>query len=361
MSSQKIRIGIIGAGGWAKYGHIPVLQTLSDFEIIAISSRKKETAEEYAKQFNIKLAFDNAESLITHPEVDLVAVLTPGPEHGRFVKAAIAAGKDVYSEWPLTTNTAESEEILALAEAAGVRHIVGLQRRLSPSARYMKNLVQQGYVGNIRSVRMSVGVNAFQPRMSEKHSWTFDEANFTNVLSIYSAHFCDMLFQAVGYPTQLKAVIENQFPFVTIEETGEKVPYTSPNEVMVIGTLENGGLFSIQLEGAQKHITGLQIDISGTEGVLKITNPRGFENKADNVIEGMNGDSTSLSLLPIPSKYSSLPDSQLDASVQDVAYLYATYAQDKQQGTTHASNFKDAVRQHQLIDQIIKSSKYDKY
>jgi predicted dehydrogenase len=43
---EKVRVGIIGAGGWAKYGHIPVLQSLEEFEIMAVSSRKKETAEE---------------------------------------------------------------------------------------------------------------------------------------------------------------------------------------------------------------------------------------------------------------------------------------------------------------------------
>ncbi len=72
--------------------------------------------------------------------------------------------------------------------------------------------------------------------MSKKHAWTFDTANFTHVLSIYAGHNLDMLFQSAGFPTKLTAVIENQFPFVSVEETGEKVPYTSPNEVVVIGT-----------------------------------------------------------------------------------------------------------------------------
>ena len=45
--------------------------------------------------------------------VDLVVILAPAPEHARLAKAAIAAGKDVYSEWPLTTKTSDSEELLA--------------------------------------------------------------------------------------------------------------------------------------------------------------------------------------------------------------------------------------------------------
>jgi predicted dehydrogenase len=61
--------------------------------------------------------------------------------HAAFVRDAIAAGKDVYCEWPLTTNREDTEDLLARAEAAGVRHIVGLQRRLGPSARYVRDLL----------------------------------------------------------------------------------------------------------------------------------------------------------------------------------------------------------------------------
>jgi predicted dehydrogenase len=51
------------------------------------------------------------------------------------------------------TSTADSEELLSLAEAKGVRHIVGLQRRMGPSARYTRDLIKQGYVGKIRGFR----------------------------------------------------------------------------------------------------------------------------------------------------------------------------------------------------------------
>jgi predicted dehydrogenase len=356
MTSKTIRVGIIGTGGWARYGHIPALQALIGYEIVALSGRSKEKTQQYADQFKIAHAYDNAEALIAHPDVDLVVVLAPSPEHGRLTKAVIAAGKDVYTEWPLSTSTAESKEILAQATAKGVRHVVGLQRRCSPSARYMRDLVKQGYVGKIRAVRMSVGVDAFGEVMPEFAKWALDAANFTHVLSIYGGHFQDMLFQAVGFPAKLTAVMANQFPVTTIAETGEKVPYTSANEVMVSGALEGGALFSIQLEGGQTHRTGLQIDITGTEGALRITNPRGFENKDDNTIEGMNKGADAFVVLPVPAEYASLPVSHLDASSQDVAYLYAAHAQDKVTGTSNAPSFDDALRQHRLIDRITEAS-----
>lgn len=156
----------------------------------------------------------------------------------------------------------------------------------------MRDLLKQGYVGQIRSARMTVSVDAFPPTMPGRYEWVFNTANFTHVLSIYVAHFGDLLFHSIGFPKKLTAVVETQFPLITVEETGEKIPTTRPDAAMVIGTLAGGGLFSIQIEGGQRHRTSLQSDITGTAGVLKVTNPRAFENKDDNSIEGVNGDGT---------------------------------------------------------------------
>jgi predicted dehydrogenase len=82
-----------------------------------VSSRTKRTAESLAAEFDIQHAFDDHRDLIADPDVDLVVILAPGPEHARLTRAAIEGAKDVYSEWPLTTSTAESKELLALAEA----------------------------------------------------------------------------------------------------------------------------------------------------------------------------------------------------------------------------------------------------
>lgn len=356
MQQQPIRVGIIGTGGWARYGHIPVLQALDGFKVVALAGRNLDKVRQYASELGIGLAFGSAEELIAHPDIDLVVILTPTPEHGRLASRVIAAGKDVFAEWPLSTSTTESEAILAQAQARGVKHVIGLQRRFSPAARYLADLVDDGYVGALRSVRMSVGVDAFGPAMPDAVKWAVEDANFTHLLSIYGGHFHDLLFSAVGFPRQLSAVTSTQFPVTTIIETGQQMPYASANEVMVIGTLAGNALFSVQLEGGQAHRTGLQIDIMGTEGVLRVTNPHAFQNQADHRIEGMQYGAAAFAELPVPASYAYLPVAGLDASAVDVAYLYSTYAQDKANGTHHATSFEDAVRQHRLIDQIAASS-----
>ena len=355
-AGTKIRVGIVGVGNWGRYGHLPVLQLLPNFEVTAVASRRQEYADEIAGQFHIQHAFTDADDLIHHPEVDLVVVLPPAPQHARLVRAVIAAGKDVYCEWPLTTNLAETEEMLALAHAADVRHVVGLQRRLGPSARYVHDLLAQGYVGEIRSVRMHVSMNYFQERRSADLAWTVPAEYFSHILSIYGGHFMDMLFHVVGLPQTLSSVVKNQFPTVTIIETEQTYSNTTPDQVVVIGTLAVGAVFSIQIEGGKRNGSGLQIDITGTEGDLKISNALSFGNAQDNKIEGAKGDGETLRLLPVPASYSWVPPSTLDASVLDLAHLYVAYANDREYGTDDAPDFGVAVQMHRLIELILEAS-----
>jgi predicted dehydrogenase len=329
----KIRVGIIGIGNWGRYGHIPVLQLLPNFEIVAVASRRKEYAREMAQKLGINHAFTDVNQLTTHPDVDLVIVLPPAPQHAAFVRAAIAAGKDVYCEWPLTTSIVDTEDLLSSAEGVGVRQVVGLQGRMGPSARYVRDLLAEGYVGQIRSVRMHVSMNYFQGRRSADLAETVPPENFSHILSIYGGHFMDMLFHVVGPPKGLSAVVTSQFPKNTLVETGESLPNKTPDQVLVIGTLANGGAFTLQVEGGKRNNSGLQIDITGIGRGPQDSNPLSFTNAEDNKVEGAKGDNVPLEVLPIPIKYQGLPASKLDASVLDLAYLYTTFANDREKGT----------------------------
>jgi predicted dehydrogenase len=151
-------------------------------------------------------------------------------------------------------------------------------------------------------------------------------------------------------------VVKSQFESITLVETGETFPNETPDQVVVIGTLKDGAVFSIQIEGGKRNNSGLQIDVTGMEGDLKISNPLSFGNFEDNKIEGAQGDNQILAVLPIPPSYTDLPASTLDASVLDLAYLYAAYARDREQETHDAPTFSDAVKLHKLLNLISASS-----
>jgi predicted dehydrogenase len=219
---NKIRVGLVGVGSWGRYGHIPALKLLPEYEIVAVSSRRMETASKLAADFEIPNVFSDYKQLVEHPDIDLVVVLPPAHQHAAVVKAAVAAAKDVYCEWPLTTNTEDSEELLQLADQAGVKHFVGLQRTVGASSLLLSDLLATKYVGDLRSVRMHVSMAGFGPVRSASLEWTLPAVNFSNVLSIYGGHFMDMLFHAVGQPAALSAIVKTQFPEISAG-TGPKV------------------------------------------------------------------------------------------------------------------------------------------
>ncbi|QDE96294.1 Gfo/Idh/MocA family protein [Myxococcus xanthus] len=152
---QKIRVGIIGAsstGGWALFGHLPALKMLPQYVVTAVCATNQEHADEVARRHGVPHAFNRPKALVTHPEVDLVVISVKAPEHDALVRAAIAAQKDVFCEWPLGTSTAQAAALTKLAEAAKVRTVIGLQRRLSPGVRYLRDLLDEGYVETPRLV-----------------------------------------------------------------------------------------------------------------------------------------------------------------------------------------------------------------
>jgi predicted dehydrogenase len=102
-----------------------VLKLLPEYKLSVLYSQRREAARAAAAQHGFHHVAASLEELVNHPEVDFVVVLTTAPQHEEAIRAAIAAGKDVYSEWPLTPSTGTSEQMVRLADDAGVRTVTG--------------------------------------------------------------------------------------------------------------------------------------------------------------------------------------------------------------------------------------------
>ena len=125
MAADKIRVGIIGANahyGWSMRAHLPALRALPDFELTAVCTSRPETATESAAHYGARLAFHDYHAMVTHPDIDLVAVSVRVPLHHDMVMAALHAGKHVYCEWPLGANLAEAEAMATVARQECAHH-----------------------------------------------------------------------------------------------------------------------------------------------------------------------------------------------------------------------------------------------
>src|SRR5438045_1840763 len=153
--AKRIRVGIIGANpdrGWATQAHIPALRSLADdFEITALSTSRRESADAASKLFDVPAAFDNHQDLVSNPAVDVVAVTVKVPYHLELATAALETGEAVYCEWPLGNGLHEAEALAALAKNQVVLAVAGLQARCAPADAYGRDLVAPGYVGEVHA------------------------------------------------------------------------------------------------------------------------------------------------------------------------------------------------------------------
>src|SRR3954469_16392510 len=174
--AAKIRVGIVGAtvtpggSGWGANAHVPALHALPDYELKAVCTAHEETAKASAEAFGAELAFHDFEEMIAHPDVDLIAVVVRVPGHHALVMSALEAGKAVFCEWPLGASVAEAEDMTNLARVRSVATAVGLQARSDPTLMYARELVQQGYIGEILAVNFS-GIREAVTRRGEGRIW----------------------------------------------------------------------------------------------------------------------------------------------------------------------------------------------
>src|SRR6266700_3188698 len=273
MAGSELGVGIIGvnpAWGWAATAHIPALRALPYYEVRALSATSPEAARAAGEAFGVAAVFSHHDELVAQPDVDVVAVTVKVPHHRELVSAALAAGKAVYCEWPLGGNVHEAREMAALAAEQGVRTVVGLQARQAPAIEFVQDLLSDGYVGEVLSTTM-VGLSIPGDVVGQPNAYMLDKANGANVLTIAVGHSLDILNYVLGEFAGLSAVADLRRPLITIEETGEQIVKTAPDQIALIGTLTSGATASIHGREAVAGGTGFRWESNGTDGTLRIT------------------------------------------------------------------------------------------
>jgi predicted dehydrogenase len=350
---KRIRVGIIGANpdrGWAAEAHIPALKSLSDdFEITALSTSRRESAEAARRLFGVPVAFDNYQDLVNRADVDVVAITVKVPYHLELATAALNAGKAVYCEWPLGNGLKQAETLAALAKKKGVLAVAGLQARSAPSVAYVHDLIKQGYVGEVLSTTLIGSGMGWGPTVERFNAYMNDRKNGATMLSIALGHAADALCHCLGEVRELSATMTMRLKSFTITGTGESRPMNADDQVLVGGLLEGGAAFSIHYRGGVSRGTNLLWEINGTKGDLQLTAAGGQAQIFEMTVRGGKGAQTSLEALPVPGKYRWSPP---QGASTNVAQAYALFARDYREGTRLCPTFDHAVTRHRMLDAI---------
>src|SRR5438132_7152331 len=174
--------------------------------------------------------------MVVSNEIDAVAVVVRVPAHFEATKAAIEAGKHVYTEWPLGRTTAEAEELTALARAKGVQTAVGLQSRVSPALLYVKEQIEEGFVGEVLSCHADCMRDGALERPSNR-TWQRDVSLGANPLTIANGHVIDALRFVVGTFARVSCMVTTQAKQWYEPDPKKMVDVTAPDNILVSGKL----------------------------------------------------------------------------------------------------------------------------
>src|SRR5438874_895449 len=151
MAHQRLRIGLIGAGGNMRLRHIPGLRALPDIDIAAVCNRRLESTAAVAREFGIARTFEHWQDVVADPDIDAVVIGTWPYLHCPITLAALAAGKHVLTEARLSLNAAEAHRMLAAARRHPrlVTQVVPSPFGLKGDA-VMRELLRAGFLGELR-------------------------------------------------------------------------------------------------------------------------------------------------------------------------------------------------------------------
>ena len=127
---QKVRIGVIGAGTWSQYAHLPAIKAHPEAELHAVCQRTEDKLRATAAKWGIPHAFTDYRKMLDSGTLEGVIVSTPHDFHYEPVKYALENGLHVLVEKPMVIETGQARELVALARAGQPSLMARLLERL---------------------------------------------------------------------------------------------------------------------------------------------------------------------------------------------------------------------------------------
>ncbi|GAB3203108.1 Gfo/Idh/MocA family oxidoreductase [Geodermatophilus arenarius] len=248
--SEQIRWGIVGPGRIAQsvmgdFAHVEGARP------VAVASRSADRAQAFAQQHGLERAYGSYAEILADPDVDVLYVATPHPQHHAVALAAIEAGKALLVEKTFTATTAGAREVVAAAREAGVFVMEAMWTRFQPAVVRMRDLIADGAIGEVRSVQADLGVDR-----------AYDPADRLFALELGGGALLDLGVYVVSFAQMLLGAPD------TVTAAGSTYPTGADAEAALLLGWEDGR--SATLTTSLRYPTPGQARVFGTGGWIDV-------------------------------------------------------------------------------------------
>ena len=273
MPESLVRVGVLGAGAWARGAHLPGYRRDRRCIVVAIADVEIDRARDAAREFDVPVAVSDPRELFRRDDIDLIDVCTPSHTHFELAWSALEAGKHVLCEKPVAYDYRDTERARDLARQKKLKTKVGLTFRYSPAIRYMRELVANGFIGTPFIFNGYEQNSQWLDPMTPLRQVDPDaDQSILQVSSLegYGAPIIDLahLFVASDL-TQVVGTMRNFVPDRMVRATGRMMRMNIDDGDIFLGEFANGALCSVQTSFVTVgNYPGIEARLYGSKGAL---------------------------------------------------------------------------------------------
>ena len=348
MSNRKpIQIGVIGVSFGTKV-QIPAFLS-EGIGVAAVCAAHADRAEKAADEFGIPQVFTDYKKMIREADIDAVSIVTPPFLHHEMTIEAIKAGKHVICEKPFALNSQEANEMYNIASNSNVTAMIAHEFRFAPARAYIKELIQQGYIGTIRDIHITLFAGPTMRIALKTMNWGSESTKGGGFLGALGSHYLDCLRDWCGEMDAINGQIFSHDP--SRIHNNEMVTADSDDAFSFQVKFSNGALASMNANSVAPYGNGARIDIFGTEGALRTTQ-KGFNPTPDGKVWAARySDGPEMKELPMPERHFPILDDR-DERLPAFRILVKRFLQGIEEGTSFYPNFYDGLKCQQALDAI---------
>lgn len=210
-ASAPVRFGLVGYGAWGAC-HAAAINATPGAELAAIAVPSEESRQRAREAFPRAGVVDDFRRLIERNDLDAVDIVVPSHLHHEIALAAIEAGKHVLLEKPMTVTVADARELIEVAERHNVRLAIGHELRMSTLWGRVKQLIDEGLIGDPQYVLVELSRRPYRPGAS---GWRYDIERVGNWILEEPIHFFDLArwyLASAGEPASVFARANSRQP-----------------------------------------------------------------------------------------------------------------------------------------------------
>ncbi|PHM69397.1 Gfo/Idh/MocA family protein [Xenorhabdus sp. KJ12.1] len=284
---KEIRIGLIGAGYIGRahaiaYAQAPTVFPLKGKLVRAmIAGITPELAQTQAKELGFLRSTGDWRELVAHPDIDVVDICTPNFLHKEMALEAIRHGKHIYCEKPLALNSHDAKQMVAAANIAGVKTLVGFNYMKNPTAQLAKEIISNGEIGEVVHFYGTHNEDYMADPLSPIHWHCFKNEAGLGALGDLGAHIINMAQYLVGDITtvcgDMKTIVKAR---PEISGSAVLIPVENEDQAHAMVRFDSGATGVIETSRiACGRKMGLTYVVTGAKGTLSFTQERMAELK----------------------------------------------------------------------------------